>query len=261
MCGFMLYWRYIRLHFLSELQYKGWPIKLLMVLIVVITDPLDAVLMLDRFGSIGDWTATRVLLIYGMAVCSFGLAELFGRGFDYFPLLVRTGEFDRILLRPRSTFLQAMTLRFHLHRLARVLGAGALAVLCLRAQQVMLGPGEVALFTLALAGGAATYIGVFLISSAVSIFTIQPIDWIYVFTNGSYQAAKLPPQFLPDWLRRTFTYVMPMFLFCYYPVAAICNWGVPRFMGYLALPAGGAFLGASMLLWQLAVRHYKSTGS
>ncbi|NLG23841.1 MAG: hypothetical protein GX558_00685 [Clostridiales bacterium] len=260
MSGFRLYFRYVRLHMLTSLQYKGWPLQVLMALLYVLTDPIDALIMLDRFGDIAGWTASRILLMYGMAVCAFGLSELFARGFDYFPSLVRDGDFDRILLRPRSTFLQTMALRFHIHRLTRVLGAAGLAALCLAAQKLPLRPVDGAMLLLALGGGTLMYTGVLVISSAVAIFTVQPLDWIYIFTNGSYQAAKMPPEALPPWLRRTFTFVMPMLMFCYYPVAALWG-GVPKWTGFLALPAGAAFLGASGLLWRVAVRHYKSTGS
>ena len=77
-----MYFRYIRLHFLSQLQYTLWPLALLTTALFVVTDPLDALLMFERFGSIGEWTVSRVLLMYGMALFAFGLAELFARGHD-----------------------------------------------------------------------------------------------------------------------------------------------------------------------------------
>ena len=138
MNGVRLYFRYIRLHFLSQLQYTLWPMALLTTALFVATDPLDALLMFDRFGAIGEWTASRILLMYGMALFAFGLAELFARGLDFFPQLVRGGEFDRMLLRPRSLLLQSMATRFHLNRLARVVGGLALLIVSLRTQGVVL---------------------------------------------------------------------------------------------------------------------------
>ena len=256
-----LYFRYVRIHFLGTLQYKGWPLHFLNVVFFVVTDPLSALLLLARFGSVGDWTGSRLLMGYALALLCFGLSELFSRGFDYFPGLIRKGEFDRILLRPRSTFLQAMTLRFQLHRLARVIGGGTLLGICLSLEGVRLSPADVLMLLQAIAAGFLTYTGVFLFICTVSFFTIQPLDWMYVFTNGSYQVTKVPYPYLPAWLRRMFTLIMPMFLFCYYPLAAICGWGEPYWMGFLALPAGAAFFLASKLFWNLGVRHYGSTGS
>jgi len=250
------------MHFLSQLQYRGWYLEILMAVIFVITDPIDAMLLLDRFGTVGGMRASQILLVYATAVCSFGLAELFGRGFDSFPWLVRTGEFDRILLRPRSTIVQTMTLRFHLHRLARVIGMGSLMILCIRMENVSLGIGDIAMLILALVSGMLVYIGIFIITSAIAFFTIEALDYVFIFTNGSYQTAKVPPKLLPDWLRRTFTYVVPMFAFCYYPIASIFGWGEARFTAYyLAFPIGVAFVEVALALWYYGVRHYRSAGS
>ena len=114
MNGFRLYWRYIRMNFLSGLQYKGWPLMILQTFFVVVTDPLSTLLLFSRFGSIGPWRVERILLIYALAVTCFGLAETFLRGFDYFPWkMVQNGAFDRVLLRPRTTFVQVSASFFH----------------------------------------------------------------------------------------------------------------------------------------------------
>ena len=76
---FGLWTRYIRVLALSQLQYRGWIVGLLPALVYTVTDPLDALLLFDRFGSLGEWTASRVMLVYGMALLCFGLAELFAR--------------------------------------------------------------------------------------------------------------------------------------------------------------------------------------
>ena len=52
MNGLRLYGRYIRLHFLSGLQYKGWPLLFLHTIVVVVTDPIGTLFLFRRFGSI-----------------------------------------------------------------------------------------------------------------------------------------------------------------------------------------------------------------
>lgn len=258
---FALYFRYLRMNYLAGLQYKGWPMQVLNVLFVVLTDPLNVILLFLRFGEIGGWAPEQVLLVYAIALTSFGLAELFSRGFDAFPWQVRTGAFDRILLRPRSTVVQILGMRFHTHRLSRVVGGLGVIAWSLSKQGVSLGAVGLVQLTFALLGGYLVYTGVFIISSAIAFWTIQALDWIFIFTNGSYQVAKVPPPMLPVWLRSLFVFVLPMFVFSYYPAAAICNWGVPAAFGWLALPAGVIFLLFSLLLWRLGLRHYASTGS
>ena len=256
-----LWTRYVRIHALSQLQYRGWILGMLPNLVYVITDPLDAVLMFDRFGALGDWTASRILLVYGLALFAFGLAELFFRGIDLFPALVRSGEFDRLLLRPRALLFQACALRFHLNRLNRVTAGLLLALVCLRAQGMPVTLANVVLLVLAIAGGTLAYAGIMLMAAAASFFTVGESQLINLFTNGSYQVAKAPPQLLPAWLRRVFNFLMPMFLFTYYPASAVCGWGGSPVMGWLALPLCGLFFEAAYIFWRFGVRHYKSTGS
>jgi ABC-2 type transport system permease protein len=261
MSGFCLYFKYLRVNLLSALQYRGWPIDIFNVFFVVFTDPLAVLLLFDRFGRVGDWTLERVMLVYGIAITAFGMAELFSRGFDMFPWLVRTGEFDRVLLRPRCTFLQTMVFRFRLNRVSRAIGGGGMMAWALWKLGVDLTPAAALQLLLALAGGYLTYTGVFIFASAVAFWTVQAPDWIYIFTNGSYQVAKCPPDLLPGWLKDTFIYIVPMLVFCYYPAAAACGWGVPAVLGWLALPAGTVFFALSLAFWEWGVRHYTSTGS
>lgn len=118
-----------------------------------------------------------------------------------------------------------------------------------------------AVLALALLGGAAMYSGVFIMSSGIAFFTVRALDWIYIFTNASYQVTRIPMPYLPRALKGAFTFVVPMLVISYYPASALCGWGDPPALGLLALPAGLAFLGASLLVWRLGVRHYRSAGS
>ena len=120
---------------------------------------------------------------------------------------------------------------------------------------------KIAALALALSGGLLMYTGVFIMTSGIAFFTIRGLDWIYIFTNASYQVTKCPVEYLPRVLWGAFTFLMPMFVISYYPAAYVCGWGEPAFTGFLALPAGATFLGVSLILWRIGVRHYKSTGS
>ncbi len=257
-----LYIKYLRMHLLAGLEYKGWPLMMLLVLLAVVSDPLGLISLFSRFGNIGAWSAERIILIYAMAVTSFGLAETFCRGFDYFPWrMIRSGDFDRVLLRPRSVFIQIAGSYFHIHRLSRVIGGLAAVIWCLWKLEVAPSGWHVLTIALALAGGYAAYTGVFIFTSGLAFFTIQGLDWIYIFTNASYQVTRCPIDYMPGVLRRFFTFIMPVMVISYYPAAAVCGWGIPYYQGLLALPAGVAFLMLARFVWGFGVRHYQSTGS
>ena len=257
-----LYFKYLGMNFRAGLQYKGWPIMLLQVLIVVITDPIGLFFLFSRFGNIGAWTVERIILIYAMAVTGFGLAETFCRGFDYFPWrMIRSGDFDRVLLRPRSLVVQIAGSFFHLHRLGRVAGGLTAILWCLWKLNMPITPLNISVIILALFGGLCAYAGVFIMTSGIAFFTIQGLDWIFIFTNASYQVTRCPIEYLPKILRNIFTFFLPMLVVSYYPAAAVCGWGESYWKGFLALPAGIMFLLFAVAVWRFGVRHYQSTGS
>src|SRR4051812_37026800 len=75
--------------------------------------------MFTRFGNLPGWTMPQTLLLYGMVHIAFGLAEMAGRGFDQFERFVKSGDFDRFLLRPRPTTLLLAGQIFEISRLGR----------------------------------------------------------------------------------------------------------------------------------------------
>ncbi len=257
-----IYFKFLRMHLISGLEYKGWWLMLVQVLFVVVSDPLATILLFSRFGSIGEWSMERILLVYALAVASFGLAETFCRGFDYFPWhMLRGGGFDRLLLRPRSLVVQVAASFFHLHRAVRPI-TGLCAVLWALGQLgVALTLPRVLVLLMALAGGFLVYCGVFVLTSGLSFFTIKGLDWIYILTNASYQVTRCPEPYLPQALKGLFTFLVPVLIVSFYPAATVCDWGYPPWLGLLCLPAGAVFLGLSLLVWRVGVRHYASTGS
>ena len=257
-----IYFKFIKMHILCGLEYKGWWMMCIQTAFAVITDPISVVLMFSRFGGIGEWTMERILLIYALAVTSFGLAETFCRGFDYFPWrMIQSGGFDRLLLRPRSLFTQVAASFFHIHRLPRVI-TGLLVIIWTSSRLgVVFNFLNIFVIILALLGGLLTYTGVFIMTSGIAFFTIKGLDWIYIFTNASYQVTRCPVEYMPKILWGAFTFFMPMLVISYYPASFICGWQESAFTGFLALPAGFAFLGFSLIIWRIGVRHYKSTGS
>lgn len=169
-----IYFKYLRMHLLSGMEYKGWWLMLIQVLVVVVSDPISTVLLFSRFGNIGEWSVAHIILVYSLAVASFGLAESFCRGFDYFPWhLLRSGDFDRLLLRPRSLFVQVAASRFHLHRLVRPITGICAAGWALNELGVQLTFGKIGILVMALAGGCIMYCGVFVLTSGLAFSRLK----------------------------------------------------------------------------------------
>ncbi len=83
--------------------------------------------LFSRFGNLRDWSLWEVALFYGVVNVSFALADSISTGFDRFGDTVKSGDFDRLLLRPRSTVLQLAGQELALRRVGR-LAQGAIVL-------------------------------------------------------------------------------------------------------------------------------------
>ena len=98
---------YIAASVRSQLQYRASAVML--ALGHMMTTGLEFVAiwaLFDRFGHIEGWTFAEITVLYGLASVSFAFAEAFGHSFSSFGAMVKSGDFDRVLLRPLGTALQ-----------------------------------------------------------------------------------------------------------------------------------------------------------
>ncbi len=93
-------------------QAIGQTIELFVILVVF-----------TQVSTLGGFTAGEVLLIFGLAACGFGLADLCVGQVERLPEYIRTGEFDVMLLRPLGTLPQLLSADVALKRVGR-LGVG-----------------------------------------------------------------------------------------------------------------------------------------
>jgi ABC-2 type transport system permease protein len=222
--------------------------------------------LFDRFGAVEGWEFGEVAVFYGLVHVMFAIADVLSRGFDVLGTeLVRTGEFDRLLLRPRTLTLQLIGREFRIGRAGRL--AQALVVLFMGAHLagVEWTAGTIALTFWALAGGIALFFGLMVLQGTLSFWTIQSLEVTNVLTYGGVQAAQFPLSIYNDWLRGVLTFVIPLACVAYFPVISILGHpdplGSPAWFAPIAPVAGFMVLGVAFAAWHCGVRYYTSTGS
>ena len=222
--------------------------------------------LFHRFGDVQGWTLGEVAVFYGLVNCMFAVADALGRGFDVLGTeFLRTGTFDRLLLRPRPLALQLMGHDVRISRLGRLL-QGVL-VLGFGAAQTGIGwtPEAVAVALFALAGGIALFLGILVLQGTLSFWTVESLEIANVLTYGGVQAAQYPLALYAQWFRRVLTFIVPLACVAYYPVLAILGkpdpLGAPHWLGWVSPLAGFVFLAAAFGAWRVGLRRYASTGS
>lgn len=261
-----LYRRYVGLSLRGQMQYRAsFVLQTVSQFAITSAEFLMVWALFDRFGSLRGWQFAEVALIYGLANTSFGLAEAFGRGFDVFHRRVVSGDFDRLLLRPRSTVLQVAAEELQLMRLGRI--AQGLLVLGWAVSSLN-GPwtvARVALLLAALVGGACLFVGLFVAQATLAFWTVQSLEIVNTVTYGGVETAQYPLSVYRPGFRRFFTYVVPLATVSYLPALGLLErpdpLGSPPWLPWVAPLVGVAFLLLTLRLWRLGVRHYRSTGS
>jgi len=225
---------------------------------------LGLVALFERFGHIEGWTLPQVGLFYGIVSVSFAIAEAIPRGFDVFPNLIKSGDFDRILIRPRSPALQILGQEFQLMRVGRLLQGMLVLIWAAANLDVSWTASAVSLVICAIVGGACLFSGLFVFGATVCFWTVESIEIINCVTYGGVETAQFPLSIYRPWFRSFFTFVIPLATINYFPIQALLSMNPTVGSAVIAWTsplAGIAFLVICLQFWRIGVRHYTSTGS
>lgn len=261
-----LYFKYISLSARGQMQYRAsFLMQSAGQFLITVIEFLAVLILFDRFGTLEGWSLAEVAFLYGMVNISFSVADTANRGFDLFGDMVRTGGFDRLLVRPRSTVLQLAGQEITLKRVGRLVQAVAIFVWAATSLNVTWTAAKAVLLAAAIASGAVLFLGLFVIQATICFWTVESIEMVNVTTYGGVTAAQYPLSIYRPWYRKLFTFIVPLATVNYFPAMAILEredpLGAPAFVHWGAPVIGFAFLFVSLAVWQFGVRHYRSTGS
>jgi ABC-2 type transport system permease protein len=262
-----LYGRYVAVSLRAQAQY---PTATLMLTVghcaATAVEILGVFALFDRFGPVGGWSFGEAALFYALINITFSIADLLTRGFEVFGTdFVRTGAFDRVLLRPRSPALQLAGYEVRLSRLGRLLQGFAVLILATNLVPIEWDATTVAIAVWAVAGGVALFVGILVLQATLAFWTVESLEVANVLTYGGVQAAQYPLNIYADWFRRLLTFGVPLASVAYYPVLAILKrpdpLGAPDWLLPIAPVTGFVFLALSFLVWRVGIARYASTGS
>lgn len=262
-----LYLRYIGVSLRGQMQYPGaFLITSAGAFFATAIEFFGLWVLFARFREIDGWRFEEVALFYGVIGVAFALADTVSRGFDIFgPQFVKTGDFDRLLVRPRSTVLQLLGYELRANRIGR-LGQAMLAwAVGMHLSSIAWSWREWAVLLFAVAGGMALFGGILVLQATLAFWTVESLEIANALTYGGVEAAQYPLDIYARWFRRFLIFVVPMGCVSYFPIAWVLGradrTGVPDWLLALTPAMGIAFLLVSLWVWRFGVRHYTSTGS
>lgn len=256
-----LYFGYVSMLLKQQMQYKtSFFTTIFGQFLTSFTDFLGVYFLLSKFQSINGFTFSEILICFSVVLMAFAISECFVRGFDVFPRLIRSGELDRILVRPRNVVFQVLTSNMEFSRVGRLLQAVLMLCYAIPSCGVLWNGDKVLTLVLMILGGVATFSALFVLRAGISFFTIEALEFMNIFTDGSREFAKYPVSIYGGGVLRFLTFVVPVALFQYYPFLYLIgrsgNFGfafLPLLSIVFMLPCYGVFC--------LGLHKYQSTGS
>lgn len=265
---FAVYRRLIAIQMRAQLQYRAaFVLEVLSTGITLFLFFASIAFVLQRFGTLGGWTLGELAFLWGTVEFAFGLMDMIFSGFDpaNFGKYVRQGLFDQLLLRPVSITTQVLGSEFILRRLGRIAQGVVIFSFALTLADIHWTVGKVLYLPLIIAGLVCFFGGLFMIGATISFWTVESLEAINILTYGGTEMMAYPMHIYPDWLRRTFTYIVPAIFLNYYPALYFLGkpdpFGLPPVFFFISPLVGAGVLGGALLFWRYGIQHYQSTGT
>jgi ABC-2 type transport system permease protein len=261
-----LYRHYARVSIRSQLQYRAsFVMTTIGTLIIMLSDFIAIWALFDRVGQVRGWRLPEIALFYGMISITWAVCDAISRGFDVFATTIKAGDFDRILLRPRSTVLQLLGQELTLRRSARALQGVVVLGYAIARGSIDWTVGRAVLLVASIASGVCVFLGLLVLQATMAFWTVESLEVWNAFTYGGVTMSQYPLAIYRSWFRALFTYAIPIGCVNYFPGIAILGhpdpFGTPACVGWIVPLAGPVFLVLCLLVWRFGVRHYRSTGS
>jgi len=246
--------------FKSEAQYKFDFFVNILGNISIVGDFLITVFILMRFKNINGWLLQEVSLMYAITEFGFGVYRLIGDGFNNFEILVLSGKFDTLLIRPASTLAQVMLQKVDLKRIGIVIQALAVGIWGMQRCSFIDNSIYFYLPFLLIASVLVnTQVGIIL--AAVAFWTGKNEDIVVLGHYSSRTAAQYPASIYNKFFSSILTYIIPFFSVSYYPLVYYTGRTENIFCLLAPLLAVSVMTPITYFIWSAGIKRYSSTGT
>lgn len=255
-----LLFNYFSMHLKTQLQYKvSFILTFIAQSLSIFTEFFVIYSLFDKFKLLDEYNTYQLLLTFGIVWFGMSFSEMFGRGFDHFGRLIKHGNFDLLLTRPRALGLQIIGSEIAYEKSARVLTSIGMIIYSIINLLDQINVIDIIVIFLACCCSFILFLSIFIIGATVCFFTVEGLEIINIFTDGTRQLGQYPMQIYNRVIFLIFTFFIPLTPINYYPINYIFNdasW-------YFALTPllTLIFLLISILVFRIGLHYYKSTGS
>ncbi len=273
-----MYGKLVRMSLKAQLQYRtSLYLSVAGQFAISVVEFAGMLALFSRFGEFRGWSLAQTAFLYGLVNMAFPVADAISWGFDSMGQLVRTGNFDRLLVRPLSPVLQLFGMELTVRRIGRLaqgmLAFGTACVLLARspdgfaysfADRPLAALAAVVSLSAGFAACVSVFTSLFWIRAAFTFVTVEGLEAVNALTYGGQQAAGYPLSAYRKFLQLFFLAAVPVGAVIYLPACfALGKPGIPGLPAWsLALGPLAAipFAFLARALWSAGLRRYASGG-
>lgn len=255
-----LYLKFFKMHLNSQLQYRvSFVLSFISQFIVFFGYYFTIICLFDNFSNIKGFTLYEVLLTFSIIQFGFAFCETFFRGMDIFDELIISGNFDKLLLRPRNIMFQVFTEEMSLVRFARLLQALIILIISLIKINVDWDIYKIITIIFMIISSVVIFLGIFILSASYCFITVKGLEIRNVFTDGGKHMAQYPIGIFKKGFRFIFTFIIPYGFVNYYPLLYILGKKNNRLLMFSPLITL-IYLIPCIILFYKGIKKYSSTG-
>lgn len=256
-----LYWLFLTQRLKILMEYRAnFIIGASSTIVVQASSILAIWVVMQKVPNLNGWRYDEILLVYGLITLAKSINHMFADNlWTLGRLYIRSGGFDRFLVRPIDPLFHLLADRFCQDGLGNFLVGVALVIkssIALGIQWTLL---KGLMLVVAIISGGVIFIALNLLTCVTAFWIIDSIPVTrLVFDNHLF--AQYPLTIYPKAISILLTWIVPYGLASFYPASYLLNrsagnlvWISP-FMAALLLFLGYRF-------WQFGLNHYNSTGT
>jgi len=256
-----LYRKFLALHLKNELEYKGSFIMGFISQSFVFFSSFFAIYALfEKFNVIKNYSVYQILLVYAVIQFGFSINVVFNRGFDHFDRLIKNGEFDRFLTRPRSLFLQVMGSEIDYSRTTRIIQSLIILFIAIYKIDVIWTLDKIITLIFMMISSIILFFNIYLIGAALCFVTVEGLEIINVLTYGGREMGQYPMDIYKKGFRVFFTYIIPFSIINYYPLMYILGNSSNKLFIFIPL-LNLLYIPVCVFIFNKGLKRYGSTGS
>ena len=258
---------YTRMIFRSWFQYRVDAIlRSLAVFLRESTAIIVIVFTLMKFDSLNGWNIYEMLFLSSLIYVTYGFLIIFFTGLRDFGGTVRSGGFDRYILRPRGLLFQLI---FANADWFAAVGQGGLGILLFIVSASKIGvvwtPIRVLYYILTITGGVLIQGAIFLFLATLNIYLLETNTLKELLYWNTRKFACYPMTIFHKAIQFCMTYVVPFAFVNYFPAQFLLRkndmTAYPAVFMYLTPVVGIVMYLLAYAFWRFSIKYYKSSGN